>query len=112
VKVQIKEHVRQHHPWNVFQFIWHLPNFVRLFGRLLGDGRVNPLAKALLVAAAIYAISPLDFIPDFFPIVGQADDLGIFLMACQMFINLAPREVVMEHVKEIDGSGRWIPFGK
>jgi uncharacterized membrane protein YkvA (DUF1232 family) len=107
----VKEHVRQQHPLNLFMFLRHLPNFVRLFFRLLGDRRVHPLAKALLVAAGIYAVSPLDFIPDMIPLLGGADDLGVFLFACQMFINLCPREVVREHVGEIDRSGRWLPFG-
>lgn len=32
---------------------------------------------ALLFAA--YAISPIDFVPDFLPVVGQADDIGFLL---------------------------------
>lgn len=110
MKVQIKEHVRRQHPWNVFMFLRHLPNFVRLFWRLIRDPRVGFAAKALIVAAGVYAVSPLDFLPDLFPILGQADDLTIFLMAGQMFLSSCPHEVVREHVAEIDGTGRWVPY--
>lgn len=110
MKIQVKEHVSRHEPWTVMGFVRHLPNFVRLFLRLLGDRRVGAVAKALLVSAAVYAVSPLDFIPDLFPLLGQVDDLTIFVMACRMFIQLAPKEVVAEHVQQLDRSGRFRPF--
>jgi uncharacterized membrane protein YkvA (DUF1232 family) len=48
------------------------------------DPRVPWYVKALAVAVAAYALSPIDLIPDFIPILGQVDDLlivpaGIFL---------------------------------
>lgn len=111
MKIRVKEHVAPYRPWDVFRFVSHLPDFVRLFFRLLGDSRVAFMAKALLVASAAYAVSPLDFLPDVMPLLGQVDDLTIFVMACRMFIQLCPREVVEEHIARIDASGRWTPFG-
>jgi uncharacterized membrane protein YkvA (DUF1232 family) len=110
VKIQVKEHVSRHQPWTVLSFVRHLPNFVRLFFRLLGDSRVGGFAKTLLIGAAVYAVSPLDFIPDLFPMLGQVDDLTIFIMACRMFIQLSPKEVVAEHVQRLDQSGGFRPF--
>ena len=110
MKLLVKEHVRQHRPWDVLSFVRHLPNFVRLFLRLTLDRRVAVFAKGLLIAAAAYAISPLDFIPDLFPVLGQVDDLTIFMMAARMFIQLCPKEVVGEHVRSLDTSGDWKPF--
>ena len=48
------------------------------------DARVPWYAKAVAVTVAAYALSPIDLIPDFIPILGQVDDLlivpaGIFL---------------------------------
>lgn len=110
MKVQVKEHVARHHPWTVVQFVRHLPNFFRLFLRLLSDQRVSAWAKALLVGAAIYAVSPLDFLPDLMPVLGQVDDLTLFVMACRWFIQLCPRGVVQEHVQRLDRSGEFRPF--
>lgn len=111
MKIRVKEHVAPHRPWDVVRFVSHLPDFARLFFRLLGDRRVAFMAKVLLLASAIYAVSPLDFLPDLMPLLGQVDDLAIFTMACRMFIQLCPRPVVQEHIAEIDRTGQWAPFG-
>lgn len=109
MKVQVREHIRRQHPWNVVHFAAHLPNFVRLFVRLLADRCVSGFAKALLLASVVYAVSPMDFLPDLMPVLGQMDDLTIFIMACRMFLHLCPRERVRLHVAEIDRT--WTPFG-
>lgn len=40
--------------------------------------KVSPISMITLVAGLIYIVSPVDFIPDFFPIVGWIDDMGVF----------------------------------
>jgi uncharacterized membrane protein YkvA (DUF1232 family) len=47
-------------------FLMFLPNMVVLLGRMLKDVRVPTAEKALFLAAIVYVISPLDFIPTFF----------------------------------------------
>ena len=71
---------------------------VQLVWRLLQDDRVPTLLKvAIPLVVAVYFISPLDLIPDFIPVLGQLDDLGVILLGMTLFIQLAPREVVNEH---------------
>ena len=41
------------------------------------DPRVPLIARALAVAVAAYALSPIDLIPDFIPLLGWLDDLVI-----------------------------------
>jgi uncharacterized membrane protein YkvA (DUF1232 family) len=102
LKVQVKQHVRRHRPWEIIGFVRHVPNFVRLFVRLLREKRVPVPAKVLFAAAVVYCVSPMDFLPDLVPLLGQVDDLALFVMACRAFIRLAPAEVVREHVRELD----------
>lgn len=88
-------------PFRSLKFIAHAPNFVKLYTRLFGDKRVPLFPKALLVAAAIYAISPWDLIP-MIPFIDAIDDIAVIALALRAFIPLCPRNVVEEHVQLID----------
>ena len=74
-----------------------LVSHLRLAGRLLREPGVPLLAKAFPVMAAVYAISPLDFVPDVLPVLGQLDDLGVILIVLQIFLNLCPARAVDFH---------------
>ena len=98
--------MRRSRPWDVVRFLAHLPHFVRLFLGLLRDRRVSLFAKGLFVSGLVYAVTPMDFLPDLIPLLGQMDDLAIFTMVCRMFIQLCPRPVVDEHMARIDPEGQ------
>lgn len=74
-----------------------LPNMVKLLGKLLVDGRTPTAEKALFVAAIIYVISPLDFIPDIFPFIGQVDDIYVVALTLLRLLNRTDESVVREH---------------
>lgn len=76
-----------------------LPNMVRLCGSLLVDNRVPIAEKALFAAAVVYAISPIDFIPDVFPFIGQVDDLYLIALTLLRLFNYTDESVVREHWK-------------
>jgi len=111
VKEVVKVAVQRNHPWDVIRFVLHLPNFVRLFARLLRDPRVAAGPKLLFLATAAYIFSPVDFLPDLMPMLGQVDDLGLLLLGCRALLSFSPRPVVEEHVATIDASGGWRPVG-
>jgi len=70
---------------------------MRLAVRLVREPRVSVLVKALPLAAAVYVISPLDFVPDVIPVLGQLDDLGILLISIEGFLRLCPGDAVAFH---------------
>jgi uncharacterized membrane protein YkvA (DUF1232 family) len=61
------------------------------------DPRVPWYAKALAVAVAGYAISPIDLIPDFIPVVGYLDDAILLPLGILLVIRLIPPTVMAEH---------------
>lgn len=72
------------------------PKYVALCQRLLADNRVPGSAKAVLLAAGAFAISPVN-IPFFIPVIGILDDIGIALLAWGYFIKHIPVAVLEEH---------------
>ena len=77
-------------------FLMFLPNMVKLLGRLLKHARVPKAEKALFVAAIVYVISPLDFIPDVFPFIGQVDDIYVVALSLLRLINRTDSQVVRQ----------------
>jgi uncharacterized membrane protein YkvA (DUF1232 family) len=61
------------------------------------DPRVPWYAKALAIAVAGYALSPLDLIPDFVPVLGYLDDVIIIPLGVLLVIRLIPPEIMAEH---------------
>lgn len=78
-------------------FIMFLPNMVVLLGRLLKDARVPAAEKALFLAAIVYVISPLDFIPDVFPFIGQVDDIYVVSLTLLRLLNRSDERIVREN---------------
>lgn len=74
-----------------------LPNMIALCGRLMTDPRVPRTEKALFAGAIIYAVMPLDFIPDVIPFVGQIDDAYLIALSLLRLIGRTDERVVREH---------------
>ena len=61
------------------------------------DPRTPWYAKALALAVAGYALSPVDLIPDFIPVVGYLDDVILVPAGIWLVIRLIPADVLAEH---------------
>jgi uncharacterized membrane protein YkvA (DUF1232 family) len=61
------------------------------------DPRVPWPAKALALAVAAYALSPIDLIPDFIPVLGYLDDLIVVPLGIVLAIRLIPPQILAEH---------------
>lgn len=91
-------------PRAVFYFARHAPQYVQLILRLVKDPRVSPLPKAVLVGTGIFAVSPLN-IPDWIPIIGPLDDIGLAIFAITFFIRHVPAGVLTEHLRALGLKG-------
>ena len=60
------------------------------------DPRVPWYAKVAAIAVAAYALSPIDLIPDFIPILGYLDDLAIVPLGILLAVKLVPPDLMVE----------------
>ena len=57
------------------------------------DPRTPWLARWLALLVAAYALSPIDLVPDFIPVLGYLDDLVIVPLGLALILRLIPEEV-------------------
>ena len=60
------------------------------------DPRVPWYGKALAACVVGYALSPIDLIPDFIPLLGYLDDLIIVPLGIALALKTVPPEVMAE----------------
>ncbi len=60
------------------------------------DPRTPWYAKIFAVLILGYALSPIDLIPDFIPVIGYLDDLIIVPAGIALLIKMMPKEVLEE----------------
>jgi uncharacterized membrane protein YkvA (DUF1232 family) len=74
-------------------------------------------AKALSAIVIGYALSPIDLIPDFIPVLGYLDDLLLIPLGIFLVIKLIPKEILEECRAEAENAFRegkpknWIAAG-
>ena len=61
------------------------------------DPRTPLAARAVGWLIAAYALSPIDLIPDFIPVIGYLDDLVLVPLGLVLMLRLIPAEVLAEH---------------
>ena len=64
------------------------------------DPRVPWYAKLLGGAIAAYALSPIDLIPDFVPVLGYLDDLIVVPLGIWLVVKLIPKPLMAEFREE------------
>ncbi len=73
---------------------------LRLEVRALALAARHPLtpwyAKLLVAGVVAYALSPIDLIPDFIPVLGLLDDLVLVPLGVWLATRLIPRDVLAE----------------
>ena len=66
----------------------------------LKDKKTPWYAKLLAALTVVYALSPIDFIPDFIPVLGYLDDLIILPALVALTVKLIPKDVFEEYRKQ------------
>ena len=89
----LTRHLSQREPYKSFL---HLQNRSKLsfFRMLLADPRVPLRVKALPFLLVPYLLSPIDIVPDFIPVLGYLDDVGIVLGTLALVMRWTPRPVI------------------
>ena len=73
-----------------------LPASVTLARRLRADPRVPFKAKAAVILAGLWVLSPIDLLPEFLPVIGPLDDVVVVALALRYAARRVPREVLLE----------------
>ncbi len=64
------------------------------------DPRVPWYAKAAAALVAAYALSPIDLIPDFIPVLGYLDDVILVPLGILLVVKLVPQPLMEEFRQE------------
>lgn len=74
-----------------------VPNLAKLIVRTARDPRAPVKSKAATAAAVALAISPIDLIPDFIPVLGRVDDVLLVAYAVNRLVEQTGIAVLQEH---------------
>ena len=82
----------------------------------LKDPRVPWYARVLAGMIVAYALSPIDLIPDFIPVLGYIDDLILIPAGIYLTIRMVPGEVLEEcrqraNYEAITSKSKWVAAG-
>lgn len=79
------------------EYAFILPDVIDLYYNLLKDKRVPAESKAVLIGIIIYLASPIDFIPDFIPFIGELDDVAITFFGLSKILNDVDDSIILEN---------------
>ncbi len=87
-----------HHKWKTR--VKHLKREIRALSLAATDPRTPWYARMLAVLIVGYALSPIDLIPDFIPVLGYVDDLVLIPLGIILLLKLMPHEVMTDCRKQ------------
>ena len=69
----------------------------------LKDKETSIIAKLFAGITVAYALSPIDFVPDFIPVLGYLDDVILLPMLVALTIKFIPKDVLEKYRKQAEG---------
>ena len=86
-----------------------LKSEIAVLAAAIRDPRTPRAAKILGALVVAYAVSPIDLIPDFIPVIGFLDDLVLVPLGLWALRRMIPPEVLAEHRARIGTDARLAP---
>ena len=83
--------------WDVGKRLWELAALILA----VQDPRVDGRARAIVALVIVYALLPVDIVPEFIPFAGVIDDLLLGWLGLSRAAALVPPEVMQEHRQAI-----------
>lgn len=77
--------------------------------KLLRHPQTPRASKIVALLVLAYALSPIDLIPDFIPILGQLDDLIILPLGIALAVKMAPPALWQAQLKEAEAHAGRLP---
>ncbi len=78
---------RERHSNAAQEIIHFVPNLLKMVYRLLKDEGVSHADRLMLLGTAAYVLSPMDFLPDMIPALGQVDDVLLLALVLKRLMN-------------------------
>ena len=69
----------------------------RLTWGLFRDGRTPLKSKLILIGTVLLVVSPINWIPNLIPVVGQLEDLALLSAGMELFLKSVPDDLRWEH---------------
>ena len=86
-----------------------LQNKVKILYFAYKNPKLSILPKLLILITIGYALSPIDLIPDFIPILGYIDDLIIIPILITISLKLIPQNILDQSIVEANKSNLKLP---
>ena len=82
---------------DVVEYIFLIPDFFVLLFRLMRDTNIPKEKKLFIGAIIIYILLPIDFIPDFIPVIGFMDDLVLIAICLDSIFVKTDKKIIQKH---------------
>jgi uncharacterized membrane protein YkvA (DUF1232 family) len=100
---------------NKFTRLFRFANAARLttylvaLWKLFKHPQTPRAAKIVAISVLAYAVSPIDLIPDFIPVLGQLDDLILLPLGVALAVKLTPAPLWEARLREAEASVEKLP---
>lgn len=86
-----------------------LATYLIALWKLFKHPQTPPLARWVAIAVLAYAVSPIDLIPDFIPVLGLLDDLILIPLGVALAVRLTPKPHWQARLAEAEAAKEKLP---